>query len=59
MTTQITLKRALAAIGVALVYALLSVQLVRSGILPVAGAIVFVLAGILFGLAVALTRRRQ
>jgi membrane protein implicated in regulation of membrane protease activity len=58
MQIQITPKRALAAVGLVLVYILLSVWMVRRGQWPVAVGFMFVFAGVLLGLGVALARRR-
>jgi hypothetical protein len=59
MQIQITPKRAGAAVGLVLLYILMSVRFVRNGTWPAAVGILFVFAGALIALGVALGRPRQ
>jgi hypothetical protein len=58
MQIPITPERTLAAVGLALLYVLLSVWMVRRGQWPVAVGILFVFIGVLLGLGVALSHLR-
>jgi membrane protein implicated in regulation of membrane protease activity len=55
----ITPVRLLCAVGLALLYLLVSVWFVRAGRWPLALGVVFTISGVLIGLCVALTRRKR